>query len=361
MKSNYMKTTFCMAFLLIVTAVFAQTPYSNKTAVLKSEFIYQKNDVNFPSCHASTIVETGNGMLASWFGGTEERAPDVCIYVSAFNKGKWEKPVLAADGIQDANKRYPCWNPVLFRKDNGEIVLYYKVGPDPRTWWGMYKTSADNGKTWSAAVKIPGNLLGPIKNKPVRLNNGKILYPTSFETPEKWNIYMETSDQDLKNWQKTDIENSGLNSIQPSVLFHKDGSLQLLCRSRNKTINTTWSKDNGKTWSALTQTTLPNNNAGTDAVTLADGRQLLVFSPITKGRHKLGVAVSDDGINWNAALLLEDDSNLEAEYSYPAVIQAKDGRIHITYTWNRELIKHVVLDATKIQTKPISEGVWPNQ
>ena len=97
MKSNYMKTTFCMAFLLIVTAVFAQTPYSNKTAVLKSEFIYQKNDVNFPSCHASTIVETGNGMLASWFGGTEERAPDVCIYVSAFIKGKWEKPVLAAD------------------------------------------------------------------------------------------------------------------------------------------------------------------------------------------------------------------------------------------------------------------------
>ncbi len=354
-----MKLSISIILLLFAVAGWSQKPFTCENAVIKSEFIYQKNDVDFPSCHASTIVETSEGFLAAWFGGTEEKAPDVCIYVAAFNNGKWEKPVLAADGIQDANKRFPCWNPVLFRKDNGEIVLYYKVGPDPRTWWGMYKTSSDHGKTWSAAAKISDNLLGPIKNKPVRLNNGKILYPTSFETPEKWNIYMETSDQDLKNWQKINIENNGLNSIQPSVLFHKDGSLQLLCRSRNKTINTTWSKDNGKTWSPLTQTTLPNNNAGTDAVTLSDGRQLLVFSPITKGRYELGVAVSDDGINWNAAVLLENNPDKSAEYSYPAVIQAKNGQVHITYTWKRELIKHVVIDPKKITTKPIQNGEWP--
>jgi predicted neuraminidase len=356
-KMNHLK----FLLLLVISAnINAQNPFSVASAVVKSEFIYKPEDVTFPSCHASTIVETSNGLIAAWFGGTDEKNPDVGIWISRFENGKWNIPVEVANGIQSKDLRYPTWNPVLFKKDNGEIVLYYKVGPDPRSWWGMFKTSFDNGKTWSSENKIPDNLLGPIKNKPVRLPDGKILYPTSFETPEKWNIYLETSDQDLKNWQKISIDNGNLNSIQPSVLFHKDGTLQLLCRSRNKTINTTWSKDNGKTWSSLTQTELPNNNAGTDAVTLSDGRQLLVFSPITKGRYKLGVAVSDDGINWNAAVLLENDSDKESEYSYPAVIQTKDGLVHITYTWKRELIKHVIIDPAKLKTKPIVNGEWPS-
>jgi predicted neuraminidase len=354
-----MKLFVLLIAILISFSLSAQIPWKGESVVVKSEFIYKAKDVNFPSCHASTIVETNDGLLSAWFGGTDEKNPDVGIWVSRFENGTWSIPVEVANGIQNENLRYPCWNPVLFKKDNGEVVLYYKIGPDPRSWWGMFKTSADNGKTWSAENKIPNNLLGPIKNKPVRLPNGKILYPTSFETAENWTIYMETSDQDLKNWQKISIDNNNLNSIQPSVLFHKDGTLQLLCRSRNKTINQSWSKDKGKTWSALTQTTLPNNNSGTDAVTLSDGSQLLVFSPITKGRYKLGVAVSNDGVNWNAAVLLENDSDKDAEYSYPAIIQSKNGLVHLTYTWKRELIKHVVIDPAKLKTKPIQNGEWP--
>lgn len=353
-----MRSILPLAVLLLPVVALASNPFKGDISIKTSEFIYQASDVDFPSCHASTIVETENGLLAAWFGGTEERHPDVCIYTSSNVNGTWGKPVKVADGVENS-RQYPCWNPVLFRKDNGDIVLYYKVGPDPRNWWGLYKISEDNGKTWSVETRIPDNLLGPIKNKAVRLPNGHILYPTSFETASTWNIYLETSDQDLGNWKKIELDNRDLNSIQPSILFHQDGRLQLLCRSKNKQINEAWSKDNGQTWSAVQPTNLPNNNSGIDAVTLSDGRQLLVFNPVTKGRNVLGVAVSSDGKNWEAAALLENDPDPKAEYSYPAVIQAKEGSLQISYTWNRKLIKHVVLDPSKLKTKPITNGTWP--
>jgi alpha-L-fucosidase len=356
-----MKTLLILALTSFISnSIFAGNPFKGSNAIVSTEFIYLQKDVQFPSCHASTIVETPEGMIAAWFGGTEERAPDVCIYTSTKANGKWSKPVEAANGIQDG-KQYPCWNPVLFRKDNGEIVLYYKVGPTPRDWWGLYKTSKDNGKTWSSATRIPNNLLGPIKNKPVRLPNGKILYPTSFETSEKWNSYLEISDQDFNNWQRINLDNSIYQTIQPTILFHKEGKMQLLFRSKDKVIIESWSKDNGQTWSALAPTSLPNNNSGIDAVTLAYGDQALIFNPITKGRNKLGIATSKDGINWEAVTLLENDSNPKGEYSYPAIIQAKDGLIHVVYTWNRQLIKHVVLDPSKLITKPILNGIWPEE
>lgn len=355
-----MKPVLFSFLLLLSVSSFPANPFSGEKCVLKTEFIYGKDDVSFPSCHASTIVETNSGFLAAWFGGTEERAPDVCIYLATFENGKWEKPVMAADGIQDG-KQYPCWNPVLFRKDNGDIVLFYKVGPNPREWWGLYKISRDGGKTWSSAQAIPDGLLGPIKDKAVRLADGTILCPSSVETPGKWNIHLESTGQDLKDWKKIEINNNRLNSIQPTLLFYPGEKMQLLCRSQNKQINEAWSNDSGKTWTPLEPTSLPNNNSGIDAVTLSDGRQLLVFNPVTKGRNKLGVAISKDGKNWNGAVLLENDPDPQAEYSYPAVIQAKDGLVHITYTWNRKLIKHVVIDVKNLKAKPIENGNWPNE
>ena len=97
-------------------------------------------------------------------------------------------------------------------------------------------------------------------------------------------------------------------------------------------------------------TALPNPNAGTDAVTLRDGRQLLVYNHTTRrgqfpsGRNMLNVAVSTDGAQWTTILTLEKQ---QGEYSYPAVIQAADGHVHITYTYQRQSIKHVVLDPSK--------------
>ena len=101
---------------------------------------------------------------------------------------------------------------------------------------------------------------------------------------------------------------------------------------------------------------LPNPSAGTDAITLADGRHLIVYNHTPKGRTPLNVAVSSDGKLWAAALVLESEPG---EYSYPAVIQAADGLIHVTYTWKRQRIKHAVLDPKRLQAVPMPDGMWP--
>ena len=134
----------------------------------------------------------------------------------------------------------------------------------------------------------------------------------------------------------------------------------MLCRSAGNFILSAWSYDNGRTWNELTATSLPNPNSGIDAVTLSDGRQLLVYNHLSKGRNILNVAVSVDGKEWGAAALLENEMK-DSEFSYPAVIQTDDGLVHITYTWNRKLIKHVVLDPSKISSRPFQNGEWPEE
>lgn len=343
-RKNKRSCSFCLICLFIYSlsgifsAVEAQSSMSAN--VVKSGFIYEKEP--YPSCHASTVVDTGEGLLAAWFGGTYERHPDVSIYAAFYRDGKWEKPVMIADGVENELLRNPCWNPVLFKRDNGDIILYYKGGPSPAKWYGVYKISTDNGKTWSKEKRIPNNLLGPIKNKPIKAPNGSILYPTSIEDDQGWRIHMEYSNQDLSGWKKIEIDNGSYDAIQPSVLFHTDGRLQLLCRSKNQKIVESWSSDGGKSWSKVEATDLPNNNSGTDAVTLADGNHLLVYNPIIKGRNKLALAMSHDGKTWKDLLMLEDHDS--GEYSYPAIIQTGDGKVIITYTYNREKIKYVIVE-----------------
>src|ERR1041385_1363462 len=101
----------------------------NQTAIVKSEFIF--DTAPFPSCHASTIAETKSGLVVAWFGGTAERNPDVCIYVSRDESGRWSGPVAVADGVGFGTNRLPTWNPVLFQPKSGPLLLFYKVGPSP--------------------------------------------------------------------------------------------------------------------------------------------------------------------------------------------------------------------------------------
>lgn len=309
--------------------------------VVDSGFVYLSEP--YPSCHASTVVDTGDGLLAAWFGGSFEKHPDVCIYGAFYKHGVWEKPFRLADGIEYELLRNPCWNPVLYKRANGDVLLYYKVGPSPSKWYGAYKVSADGGKTWSDEQRIPHNLLGPIKNKPVCLPNGRILYPTSVEDDLGWRVYLEHSKQDLSDWTKITIDNAGFDAIQPSVLVYKNGWMQLLCRSKNKRLVQSWSHDGGISWTPIEATQLPNNNSGTDALTLADQEtQLLVYNPLTEGRHKLALAVSFDGLEWKDVLMLEDRP--VGEFSYPAIVEGADGKIYITYTYNRKRIKYAVVE-----------------
>lgn len=326
-------------------------------AVLTSIFINE--GAPYPECHASTIVELAPGRLAAaWFGGTKERYPDVGIWFTRQEEGKWLPAWEVANGVQaEGSPRLPTWNPVLFQPKTGPLTLYYKVGPSPREWWGMVITSVDGGKSWSAPHRLPDGILGPIKNKPVELADGSWLSPTSTESlTDGWQVHFERSRDQGATWEIIGPvqKGPGFDAIQPSLLFYEDGKMQALCRSKQGVVVQTWSEDQGRTWSALTATDLPNPNSGTDAVTLADGRQLMVYNPTAhrpleaKGdRWPLAIAVSIDGLSWQREVTLETEPSVSG-YAYPAVIQTSDGRVHITYTWGRKMIKHLMLDPKKL-------------
>lgn len=337
-----------------------------KKGIVKEKFIFER--ASFPESHAATLAETPEGLVAAWFGGTKEGNKDVCIWTSHYRNQQWTAPAKAADGIMNDTLRYPCYNPVLFYAPNGELLLFYKIGPNVAGWTGWMKRSRDNGKTWSEREALPEGFLGPIKNKPI-LQNGVLLCPGSTEK-NGWKAHIEFTTDFGKTWSKTEALNDGksIEAIQPSILHYSDGRLQILCRSRNTTLNESWSSDGGKTWTTMMASALPNNNSGTDAVTLKDGRQLLVYNHLlpdaswVKGkgpRTPLNVAVSKDGKQWMAALVLEDSPI--SQYSYPSVIQTKDGLVHIVYTWRREKIKHVVVDPSKLDLKEIKNKEWPGE
>jgi len=347
-----------------------------KKGIVTNEFLYEKAD--FPQAHSATIVETTAGDLVSaFFGGTREGAPDVCIYTCRKDKGSntWTAPALAADGVLSPTLRKACYNPVLYQMPNGPLCLFYKIGKKVSDWVGYLKTSNDGGRTWSKASQLPAGYLGPIKNKIVDVD-GKAIAPSSTEEGG-WKVHFEIAEDGgrkthmvgpLKAGEavlserqapqtgnaENDIE-GGENSkattvqaIQPSILTYPDGKLQILCRTRNGKIATAWSRDKGETWSDLVLTSLPNNNSGTDAVSLQDGRQMLIYNAVAtppgakKGiRTPLNIAVSRDGINWKMILTLEDSPI--SQYSYPSIIQGKEGRIHVVYTWRRQRIKYMEL------------------
>jgi predicted neuraminidase len=344
--------------LLIAAGFMSSLSFASAAdaALLKSEFIFDPNPV--PSCHATTIVETGNGLVAAWFAGTAEGKPDVSIWTAHTDGGAWTPPAKIADGTP-----HPCWNPVLFQPKSGPLLLFYKVGPSPSTWWGMLKTSTDQGKTWSDPRKLPEGILGPIKNKPVQLADGTLLCPTSTESnvkPSAWRVHFESSKDGGQTWATKEPASHGeppIDGIQPSILFLGGDKLMAIGRSKQKRLFSVTSDDLGSSWGAMSLLNLPNPNSGTDAVTLKDGRHMLVYNPVERGRSPLAVAVSTDGKNWQAALVLENEP--KAEFSYPAIIQTSDGLVHVTYTWKRQKVKHAVIDPAKLTLRDMPNGEWP--
>ena len=346
-----------LVILTYFISTYSADPWTGKECIVRSEFIWKTGDITAPSCHASTIASTGEGLVAAWFAGSQEGDKDVGIWVSRNINGKWTTPVEVANGILNKLMRHPCWNPVLY--NTGEkLLLFYKVGPSPSAWWGMLKTSGDNGKTWSEGTRLPKNILGPVKNKPVLLENGELICPSSTEN-DGWRVHMEFTSDNGTTWERTAaLNDKSVGAIQPAVLTHKGGKIQMLCRSTTGKILSAESIDNGYSWSELAETSLPNPNSGIDAITLKDGRQLVVYNHLSKGRNMLNIAISDNGTDWKAAAVLENEMD-GTEFSYPAVIQTDDNMIHVTYTWKRMLIKHVIVDPSLITARMFDNGSWP--
>lgn len=339
--------------LLTFGPVMADQPVADEPAIVLREFIYET--ASFPECHASTIVETQGALVAAWFGGPHEKHPDVGIWVSRRDDGKWSAPAEVANGVEEKigegkPVRYPTWNPVLFQPESGPLLLFYKVGPSPSTWWGMLTRSSNGGKTWSKPRRLPDGILGPIKNKPIEQAGGELLCPSSTESndrPSRWQIRFERTRDLGATWETTGPLNDGIEfgAIQPSILVLPGNKLQAVGRTRQGSIFQIGSDDGGKTWGKMTATSLANPNSAIDTVTLRDGRHLIVYNHTPRGRTPLNVAVSRDAIAWQPALVLE---NQPSEYSYPAVIQSSDGLVHVTYTWQRKRIRHVVIDPEKL-------------
>lgn len=340
---------------------------SEGTPVISSTLI--DDDPAHPRCHASTLVESppgSNRLVAAWFGGSGEGEDDVGIWLSVRPaiSGSWTPSEQIADGVRDGT-RHPTWNPVLVQVRAGApLQLYYKVGPSPSTWWGEVKRSADDGASWSGTERLPADLVGPVRAKPILLPSGRLVAGSSTEN-DGWKIHFELSDDGGKTWRRAaavDHQRPGqapFGAIQPTLLRHADGRLQSLSRSQQNRIVESWSEDDGETWSAVRATSLPNPSAGIDAVTLADGRHLLVYNHSERSRtsrSRLHLALTEDGETWQAVTVLEDQPG---EYSYPAIVQTGDGLVHVTYTYRRERIKHVVLDPRAFETTPIESGRWP--
>ena len=334
------------------------------SSIVTDEFLYTK--ATFPECHSATIAETTKGdLVATYFGGTKERNPDVCIWVSRKVKGskEWTKPQMVADGIINDTLRKACWNPVVYQIPQGDLVIYFKIGSKVSDWSGWMVRSKDGGKTWSKREPLQKDFLGPVKNKPV-MSRGRLIAPSSIES-NGWRLYFEYSDDMGKTWQRTDyVEADSITidgkkklkdlAIQPSIISLKDGRLAALARTRSEHIGITYSEDNGKTWSKIKLIDTPNNNSGLDAVTLSDGNHVLICNdkPIPNGikngkglRTPLSLMTSSDGESWQHWMTLEDSPI--SQYSYPSIIQTSDGHIHCIYTWRRQRIKHVEVRTDK--------------
>ena len=350
-----------IAAFAIATALTSPSAARHRLApVVASEFVDPAPP--YPQAHASTLVELpDHSLAAAWFGGSGESRPDVTIWFARHTAKGWDTPVAVADG-REGDCRYPTWNPVLFQPAGQPLHLFYKIGPSPRDWWGMLITSTDGGRHWSAPRRLPDGILGPIKNKPVVTAAGTWLSPSSREegTPERnrWFLRMERSTDRGRHWQAgTEIASPmGIEAIQPSILTYPDKSLELIARTRQGALAMSWSRDDGRSWSSLAAIDLPNPNAGTDAVTMKDGRQLIVYNhsahwpgrPGDGPRWPLDIGLSDDGIRWRNVLTLESRP-LPDGYAYPAVIQTEDGLVHVTYTHNRTRIRHVTIDPQRLK------------
>ena len=335
------------------------------TRKMTKEFIFTEDR---QSCHASTLLEgdTPGEFLVACFEGSCEGQPDVGIVISRRSaNGGWT--ISTRWKINE----YPHWNPVLFRLPDSRIACYFKTGPNPPVWQTWVRYSSDGGQSWTQPKEVVAGSntigCGPSKNKPILLHNGVILAPASQEN-HGWQAFIDRSEDGGATWHRfspipmpkvlvdtpRNESDRFLGVIQPSLWEDNQGDVHALMRSNNHRIYSTDSHDGGLTWSEIQPIGIPNNNSGLDLTRTKSGIIYLLCNPIPENwglRNRLALFCShDNGQNWCQETLIEEappsdnDQVASPEFSYPAIITTKDGRLAMTYTFNRRNIAFQIRD-----------------
>ncbi|HEV2448334.1 MAG TPA: sialidase family protein [Candidatus Sulfopaludibacter sp.] len=363
---------FLLVSLVAVWCAAAAIPYS-------SELIFPLESWHN---HSSSVVELPNGdLLVVWFHGSGERtADDVLIRGARWNHttGKWSEPFLMAD-----TPGFPETNPVLFLDSRRRLMFFWPLIVAHRweTALMKYRISTDYQQEsgpprWEFQdniVLIPRNIeartkeyasaaaagSGPMAERarklmehagdeyfsrmgwftrthPLQLPSGRILVPM-YSDGFSFGI-MAISDDGGSTWSASEPI-VGAGCVQPSVVRRNDGTLVAYLRDNGpppKRAMISFSKDDGVTWTPAHDTEIPNPGTSIEVVRMRDGDWIAVYNDLEQGRYSLVAAVSDDeGATWKWRRHLDGrpDQPGAVQYHYPSVIQAKDGAIHVTYSY----------------------------
>ncbi len=350
--------TCTLLMLALLTSPLTLFSMPRDQMIIKESIVYPTEE-DF-DCHSSSLVEISPGVLcAAWKGGpgkgqsNVDMKQNVGIWLSFFKDGEWNGPKQIV-GVPDS----VCWTPVLMKHPNGELLLFYRVGPDPRRAASMCKRSFDNGETWGKEELMPAGIIGPTRSKPLIDSEGKMICGSSVEVGEPDDEYKATacwvetySDHQWSKSGPIEIPGKRFGCIEPVLFWDIHGTLKLVCRDRSNRIKSegwVWmaeSEDGGKSWSALRKTDLPNPDSGIEVVMLGDNRILMLYNHSHTKRYPLSMAISKDGGNsWSRLCDLEEKCG-----EFPSAIVDSQGHLHVTYAWTatgktQRQVKHIIVD-----------------
>jgi predicted neuraminidase len=321
----------------------------------------------YPSSHAANLYELKNGdVLCVWFSGTWEGSSGVGIVLSRRPNGSrnWGPPVLI-----DRQAGASFQNPVLFQEPDGTVDLYHstqEADAGEANAHVLHLVSKDNGATWTKPALLFAKPGAFTRHPLVVLQDGSWMLPLSFITSAGIGAGSETnySATEISNdkgatWKECPMAGSQ-GKIQPSVVSLAPGRLLAFFRSRASDFIYSSTSSDGCTWSPATATALPNNNASIQAFRLRDGHLVMAFNNSSKKsangglRKPLSVALSlDGGETWPYVRDAEEGrpgyglaeqtpkQPGREEYSYPSIMQTRDGEILVAFTYRRQTIKVV--------------------
>lgn len=359
------KIVVCLSIILCGFQVLysEETSLHSTKAQVVDEYFVSPSLEDF-DCHSSCLIETSPRRLcAVWKGGPGKGMSNidikqnVGIWSSIFENGKWGTPKQIVYALNSV-----CWTPVLTKQLNGELLLFYRIGFDPRHTISFVKRSCDGGLSWSDAEILPAGIIGPTKSKPIFDNEGNMICGSSVEAGAPEDEFKATACwieifSKEGRWSKhgpIEIPGRQFGCIEPVLFWGNDGALHMLCRDRSNRIGlegwiwTAESFDRGKTWSELKKSILPNPDSGIDVLSYGDGEILLIYNNSHTNRYPLTLALSKD--NGNSWILLFDVEGESGEF--PSATLDSQGLINVTYAYMpadkvQRRIKHVVINLHK--------------